>query len=531
MHKRVAISFFGLMVVFGLLIINLGIIGLNLDTSTASQKSNEKSVVLGTSRGMIYDCKGQRLENTESHNITVCLPTASAFNTISEYVTDNEKTKIYENLSKGQVSIFSALQNFNERDIRSAYIVDRYSVNQPCVHLIGHLDENGNGAIGLEKAYDSYLSQQGGEIKAKWNVDALGHILFGESITFEKSNYLSPAGIQLTIDLDIQRIAENALLHHNIGKGACVVLDADTCEILASASIPEFNPLDLSVSLQNADSPFINRALTPYTVGSIFKPFVAVSAIESNIDFSYNCTGSIDVNGTIFRCNNSTAHGFLNLKTAMEQSCNTYFIALGQKVGTEKLLTLCASLGMGKSVELADNFNLKSGILPSSESITSPQALANLCFGQGQLLVSPVQMATAYACFANGGYYREPTLMKGIVNKNGEIIQKVHLPQKYRVLNNSTINRIDNILESVVSNGNANKAYSEMVTNHGKTATAQSGWFHDGREINHTWFCGYFTHNNRTYVVVIFKEDGTSGAVDCAPVFKEISENIVKIES
>ena len=93
MHKRVAISFFGLMVVFGLLIINLGIIGLNLDTSTASQKSNEKSVVLGTSRGMIYDCKGQRLVNTESHNLTVCLPTASAFNTISEYVTDNEKTK------------------------------------------------------------------------------------------------------------------------------------------------------------------------------------------------------------------------------------------------------------------------------------------------------------------------------------------------------------------------------------------------------------------------------------------------------
>ena len=309
------------------------------------------------------------------------------------------------------------------------------------------------------------------------------------------------------------------------------VLDAQTCEILASASIPEFNPLDLSASLQNEDSPFINRALTPYTVGSIFKPFVAVSAIESNIDFTYNCTGSINVNGTIFRCNNSTAHGFLNLKTAMEQSCNTYFIALGQKVGTEKLITLCSSLGLGKSIELADNFNLKSGILPSSESITSPQALANLCFGQGELLVSPVQMATAYACFANGGHYREPTLMKGIIDKNGNIIQKVHLPQKYRVLNDSTISRIDQILESVVSNGNASKAYSEMVTNHGKTATAQSGWYENGREITHTWFCGYFTHNNKTYVVVIFKEDGTSGGVDCAPVFKEISENIIKIES
>ena len=70
-----------------------------------------------------------------------------------------------------------------------------------------------------------------------------------------------------------------------------------------------------------------------------------------------------------------------------------------------------------------------------------------------------------------------------------------------------------------------------MVTNHGKTATAQSGWYEAGREITHTWFCGYFTHNNRTYVVVIFKEDGTSGGVDCAPVFKEISENIVGVKS
>ncbi len=528
MHKRVAISFFGLMVVFGLLIVNLGFIGLNLGTSTTSQGANAKSIVLGNSRGMIYDCNMQRLVNTESQNVTVCLPTTSAFNTISKFVTDDEKTEIYENMSTGQVSIFSTLQKFDERDIRSTDIISRYSENQPCVHLIGHLDENGNGIMGLEKAYDNYLSQQSGEIKAKWNVDALGHILLGESIKFEKTDYLSPAGIQLTIDLDIQRVAENALLHHNIGKGACVVLDADTCEILTSASIPEFNPFDLSASLQNEDSPFINRALTPYTVGSVFKPFVAVSAIESNIDFSYNCTGNIDVKGTVFRCNNSTAHGFLNLKTAMEESCNTYFIALGQKVGTEKLLTLCSSLGLGKSVELADNFNLKSGILPSSESITSPQALANLCFGQGELLVNPVQMAVAYACFANGGYYREPTLMKGIVDKDGEIIQKVQLPQKYRVLNDATIKEIDNILESVVSNGNANKAYSEIVINHGKTATAQSGWFHDGREITHTWFCGYFTHNNRTYVVVIFKEDGTSGAMDCAPVFKEISENIVE---
>lgn len=529
MHKRVVVSFFALMVVFGLLIVNLGLIALDVGTSTTSQSSSSKSVILGTSRGMIYDCKGQRLVNSESQNITVCLPTTNAFNTISGFITDEEKSAIYENMSNGKISVFESLQNFDEEDICSTSVINRYSVNQPCVHLIGHLDENGDGAMGLEKAYNSYLSQQSGEIKAKWSVDALGHILLGEGITFEKDGYLSPAGIQLTIDLDIQRIAENALIKFNIGKGACVVLDADTCELLACASVPEFDPLNLSADIQNEDSPFINRALTPYSVGSVFKPFVAASAIESNIELTYNCTGSIEINDTIFRCNNSTAHGYLTMQTAMEKSCNTYFIALGQKIGKEKLLTLCSSLGMGKSVELADNFYLKSGVLPSTESISSAQALANLCFGQGELLVSPVQMAVAYACFANGGYYREPTLMKGIIDKNGNTIQLVQLPEKYKVLNESTINSINSVLESVVTNGNANQAYSENVTNHGKTATAQSGWYEDGEEITHTWFCGYFTYNQKTYVAVIFKEDGSSGAVDCAPVFKEISENIIKI--
>ncbi len=531
MHKRVAISFFGLMIVLGLLITNLGIIALNIDTDFTAQNKNSKSVVLGTSRGMIYDRNMQRLVNTESNNVTVCLPTTNALNTISPFVTKEESAIIYDNMSNGKVSVLNTVQEFNEKDIRSTLVVNRYSTNQPCAHLIGHLDENNQGAIGLEKAYNSYLSQQDGEIRAKWNTDALGHILLGESVEFEKNGYLSPAGVQLTIDLSIQRIAENSLIRNNIDKGACVVLDADTCEILACASIPEFNPYNLSADINNTDSPFINRALTPYSVGSVFKPFVAASAIDSNLDFTYNCVGSININGTTFKCHNETAHGYVDLKTAMEKSCNTYFIALGQQVGVEKLIKLCSAFGLGKSVELADNFYLKAGVLPSSESINSAQALANFCFGQGELLVSPLQMAIAYSCFANGGFYRAPTLMKGIINNNGEIIQKVQLPAKYRVLNDATVNKIDYILESVVSNGNGNHAYSQATVNHGKTATAQTGWYKDGKEITHTWFCGYFTHKNKTYVAVIFKEDGTSGGLDCAPVFKEISENIVKISA
>lgn len=526
MHKRVALSFFTMMIVFGLLVLNMAIIVIETEISPSSQSTNARSIVLSTSRGMIYDCNMKRLVNNSSSYVTVCLPTTDAFDSISKTVTEEEKTNIYENMTAGKVSILATAEIFNEPHLKSIEITDRYSYNQPCVHLIGHLNENGEGAIGLEKTYENYLSQQVGELRAIWGVDALNHILYGEVITTKRNGYLSPAGIQLTIDLNIQQIAEDVLKEFNIGKGAAVVMNSETAEILACASVPEFNPLDLSSAMNNADSPFINRATTPYSVGSVFKPFVATVTLENNIDFMHNCTGSIEVNGTIFNCSDTTAHGTVNLTSAMEMSCNTYFIALGQKLGSEKILSLCSDFGFGKSVELADNMYLKAGSLPTAESITSSQALANLCFGQGELLTSPVQMASAYCVFANGGYYRPPTLMRGIVDKNGEIIQRVELPKACRIISETTAKRIDEILESVVTNGNAKRAYSEFCECHGKTATAQSGWYKNGVEINHTWFCGYFTVNNKKYVAVIFKEDGVSGSVDCAPVFKELAERV-----
>lgn len=529
MHKRVALTFFTMMAVFGLLVVNLALIVINTEISPSAQSTNTRSISLSTSRGMIYDCNMKRLVNNSSRFITVCLPTTDALNSISKRVTDEEKTAIYENMTAGKVSILTTAEIFDEPHLKSFEITDRYSYNQPCVHLIGHLDENSEGAMGLEKAYNSYLSQQSGELKAVWGVDALNHILYGDGITTTSNNYLSPAGIQLTIDLNIQRIAEDVLAEFNIEKGAAVVMDSETAEILACASVPEFDPLDLSSAMNNANAPFINRATSPYSVGSVFKPFVATASLENNISFTHNCTGSIEVNGTIFNCSDLTAHGTVNMTSAMEKSCNTYFIALGQKIGSEKLLSLCGDFGFGKSAELADNMYLKSGTLPALATITSPQALANLCFGQGELLVSPVQMAAAYCVFANGGYYRPPTLMKGIVDDNGEIIQKVKLPESCRIISESTAESLDKILESVVTNGNAKRAYSEFTECHGKTATAQSGWYENGVEINHTWFCGYFTVNNKKYVAVIFKEDGISGAVDCAPVFKELAERVFEI--
>lgn len=530
MHNRVAISFFSLMVIFGILILNIFFTGIDLDIAETAQTANKKSVTLDTSRGMIYDANGQKLVNSQNYNITVCLPLSENTEKVFPYLSSDEKNEFYDNMSKGKVNILSINQNFNDDTIKTVTLSKRYADNQTCVHIIGHLDSENSGAMGLEKAYNSYLSQNSGTMNARWSVNALGHIIHGEKLKFASENYLSPAGIQLTIDLNFQKIAESVLVENNVTKGAVVIMNSDTAEILASASVPTFNPNKLELSIDDINEPFVNRATSAYSVGSVFKPIIASVAIENNIDLTYKCVGCITIGGRKFSCNNGVAHGLVNMETATAKSCNSYFIALGQKIGAERIISLCENLGFNQATEIADNYSIQAGFLPNIQDISSPQELANLSFGQGKLLISPIQMACVYSVFANGGYYREPTLMKAIIDKDGNAIQKVQLPDKCQVLNNSTVKSIDKYLKGVVEIGSGYRAHSDLVIGHGKTATAQSGWFDDGREIMHTWFCGYFDYNDTTYTIVIFKEDGKTGAEDCAPIFKQIAERIVEIK-
>lgn len=529
MCKRASTAYFALILFFGVLTVNIFLICLNIDSRPAAGTGSTRRIEIAESRGNIYDRNMKKLVNSSQSTVAVCLPTAEALSLITPFISESERAEVYENISLGTASVVKTDIIFNEPEVKTATVISRYSENQLCANLIGHLDENGKGAMGLEKVYDNYLSMQSGSLSAEWSVDALGHILSGGGIEINNESYTPAGGIQLTIDIDIQRIAEEALKDFNIEKGAAVILDAGTGEILAAASVPAFNPLDLASALKDENSPFVNRAISAYSVGSVFKPFVAAAAIEQRVEISFECSGSIDVGGTVFKCSASRAHGKVDITKAMEKSCNSFFIALGQEMGSESILRLCSALGFGRQNELADGFYSAAGSLPESGDITSPQDLANLSFGQGKLTATPVQLVAAYACFANGGIYREPTLMKAIIDKNINAVQKVSLPEGYRVFSESTAAELDRILESVVKNGNAEKAYSDITVNHGKTATAQSGWYENGREINHTWFCGYFTVSGKTYSVAVLKEDGISGASDCAPVFRQISKDIAQI--
>lgn len=527
MHKRIAISFFSLMVIFGILIVNLSYV--LLQNTSASDTAGRKSETAGTSRGGIYDRNLNPLVNTEKSYICYALPVTEALKKLEPYIDQGEMADIYSKMSQGKIIKLYCPHIFSENDITSVGTVKRYDRENLCRHLIGYLDGDGNGVSGIEKNYDNYLKMTGGKVTISWSADAQNRILLGQKINVSEINYPDAGGIALTIDRDFQLALQKIMNASDIEIGAAVIMDSANSEILASCSLPSYDPQNVAAYLNKENSPLINRADIPFSVGSVFKPFVAAAAFENGIEIEHYCNGVIQIGSTSFHCNNGNAHGKTTMALAMEKSCNTYFIGLGQKVGAEKLLNVCEGLGLGKSFEYEDGVYSQKGNLPAESDLTLPSALANLSFGQGTLLASPWQMAAAYSAIANGGVYHTPVLMNAVLGENQEVIQKLVPDEGVRVISKDTSERLDKILRGVVENGTAKLGFTEKARGCGKTATAQSGWIKDGREILHTWFCGYFTYKGKTYTVVIFKEDGTSGANDCAPIFKTVTEEICEI--
>ena len=297
-------------------------------------------------------------------------------------------------------------------------------------------------------------------------------------------------------------------------------------------SVPEFSQMHPETSLDAADAPFVNRAITPYSVGSVFKAVVAAAAIENGTDesYSYTCTGAYTIGETVFQCHVHEGHGKQNLSAATANSCNPYFIDLALHTGRENVCAMSENLGLGAKIELADGFYTKAGISPAAYTLTSSQDLANFAFGQGELLASPLQMTAVYAAIANGGIYRAPSLMKAIIDASGEDVQRAFLPASRRAMSEETAARIGALLNYTVENGSGRRAKPSNGTAAGKTATAQSGWFDEnGVEVTQSWFCGYFPYETPRYAVTVLKENGEGGSADCAPVFRYIAEEILKL--
>lgn len=478
-------------------------------------------------RGTIYDCNLKPLTNAEDCFKAIAKPTQKAIAALEKELDAAQFDFVREKMLAGEaVCVEVRSTDCNGKDILVVSHPVRYG-SLAC-HIIGYCGYDGTGVSGIEKAYDSLLASVGKTVTARVEADANGRVLLGENIGVSASD-APVGGVVLTVDADIQRIVENALDSSGTECSAAMVIDVKTGAIKACVSRPVYDPKNVAAVLNDPDSPLINRAFLPFSVGSVFKPVVAAAALENGVDpsFSYVCTGSVTHNGVTFNCHKKDGHGKLDMKGATAVSCNTYFIALALETGAENIIETAELFGFGRETYLADGMISHGGNLP--ETADSDAATANLSFGQGELTATPLQICAMMAALANGGSYVEPYLVEGEVDANGNFVKQHAYSHRRQAVETETAELIQTFLEAVVEEGSGKRAKSGFVTCAGKTATAQTGKTENGEEIYNAWFAGCFPAEEPKYAVVILKENGGEGALSCAPVFKEIAESITAL--
>lgn len=500
-------------------------------TEYVASEAHYYSIDIGSVRGEIFDCKGQKLVNCSYDNIAVIKPTAKGYSAVESFVDSSTGERIRERIKKGNavsVNLGNSVINSNE-DAIILKKYNRYESPQTASHIIGYIDQDGRGVSGIEKSFDNVLFT-GKTLNVRFSADVYGRVISGADFEIQNDN-LQTGSVTLTIDKEIQKIIENALDMYSIKEGGVIAAEVGNGAIRALASRPDYDRKRLSKYINAEGSPMVNRGLNAYAAGSVFKVAVAAAAIENgHSNFSYTCTGSCEIDGTVFGCNNRKAHGNLDMKKALECSCNTYFINLAREIGAVDLIDTVQRFGFGQEIRLADGLTSKSGRLPTENELQKSGELANFSFGQGKFNATMLQMTQLFSAIANGGKYYEPYLVEKVVTADGEE-SKHKIKYPVFAIKQSTSEMLTKMLVSVVENGNAKKAKPDGdFKAAGKTATAQTGTFYkNGVEICNTWFCGFFPADKPKYVVVILKQGGNSGAEDCAPVFRYIADKISEL--
>lgn len=481
-------------------------------------------ITADSAQGTIYDRNMQPLVNAEKCWYAAVVPSASDKDELIVYAADKEEFN--KKFDIGKPFVFECSEETPESEGVTVFeSAVRYPEKQLAQHIIGYTSGE-TGVSGLEYAYDKILRGDFGENKVTYYADGSGRVLIGDGKNVQRSNAHS-SGIVTTLDSCIQEICEK--YGADIEKGAIVCADAETGDILASVSFPDYSPDALDEALGDERSPLINRVLYSYGVGSIFKLVTACEGInEESAGYIYECTGETEIEGQHFNCHKSDGHGIQDMMDAMTESCNTYFIDLSRSFDVVNFRKLAANLGFGKENYLCYGIEGAAGVLPTVEELAVPAELANFSFGQGKLTATPLQITQLSCAIANDGEMPVLRLVKGIT-LDGINIENEKPSQKSYVISEETAKKLKIMMISAVSNNELSNARTENTTVGAKTSTAQTGRYDsDGNEYCHGWITGFFPAHKPEYVLTILVEDGGYGNDAAAPVFSKIADEIMK---
>ncbi len=496
---------------------------INLDSEIYAQydKSVPRKVTVVRSYGDIFDRNGIPLVNREESYIAVINPDTADRQELEAHVTDTEK---YLDCIDGG-ALFLCGVDCPELECAAVIPVkERYGENSCAVHITGYISD-GHGVCGIEKAFDELLRRPSSQVELTYRSDADGNFLEGGGIDMSWSQGYE-TGVATSIDIDIQTACEAAM--KDVKKGAAVVMDIKTGELCAVVSKPDFDPLYPEKSLNDPNSPFVNRAFSAYSVGSVFKLVTAGAAIEYGIspEYSYNCTGSVHVRSRDFDCHRFGGHGRLDMRNAVIESCNPYFIVLAQELPRELYHDFAAGIGFGSASRLANGISSVSGTLTSEAELAVDEERANFSFGQGRLTATPLQVTVMTAAIANNGNAPSPVLVHGQTDISRDSKAAASSSRFHSVMKKSTADKLKDFMIGTLYKENS-AAIPEFTTGGGKTSTAQTGQFDVyGNEKLNCWFTGFFPADKPQYAVTVMIEEGVSGNLTCGPVFADIADMV-----
>jgi len=393
------------------------------------------------------------------------------------------------------------------------------------------------GKNGIEKSAETLLRGTNGTLRTE--VDSLGN----EIGLISREEPVDGANLTLSIDLGLQQLLEQqvGLAAETVGsgKGAAVALDPNTGSVLALVSWPSYDsnafadgiePELYQALIEDERHPLFARAIAgEYPSGSTFKPFVSYAALAEGIvdeHTSFVSTGGISVGGSFFPDWRAGGHGITDVRKAIADSVNTYYYIIGggfqnfTGLGVERITDYARDFGFGSpsGIDLPSEAD---GFLPSKEWKQEVKGerwyvgdTYHLAIGQGDLLVTPLQIAAATAVIANGGSRVTPHLVDGVDGAPASIPTTEAASENFE---QDAIQIVREGMRQGVVSGSSRFLSSLSTPVAGKTGTAQPG----GDQPTHAWFIGFGPYENPSIVLAILIENGGEGSSVAVPIAKE----------
>ena len=419
----------------------------------------------------------------------------------------NQRGKI---LSRdGDILAYSE-KNENGKEVRV------YPYSNEFSHIVGYVSK---GKAGIEGFSNYYLINTNIDLSKKVAYDTKGMKYPADNVT-------------TTLDVHLQEIAYSALSSR---KGAVVVSDPKTGEILAMVSKPDFDPNTLEqewdqlIQDKSPDAKLLNRATQgKYPPGSTFKIVTALSYLKEHptdyMNYSFSCGGRFDYEGNTISCYHGEKHGTLDLETSFAKSCNSSFANIGVGLNGATVDAVLDDLMFNQDLPLDFcRFAVSSSSYPKNND---PNAVMQLSIGQGKTSISPEHLNMITCAIANDGMLMKPYVVSNVKSEDGKEI-KTYSPEEYKRFMSSEEARIlRSMMEQVVQKGTASKLKGLSYTAAGKTGSAE---FNDVKD-SHAWFTGYAPAEDPQICVTIIVEEAGSGGSYAVPIAKRIFDAYFEAE-